>query len=488
APVVSEYAKWALDRESKDAPDRGPASDSDADGPSTGTAGTGEDASTPQAERDLEDAKSAYLAASAKAKQARADKQELDKNAKLDFGDDFRWISLVGACPEKPLGEYTYKVCFFGEARQDRTLLGRYAGWDASDPMVMTFAKGSSCPGGTSRALRVRLECAASQELLSVTEPDRCSYEARLGHPAACTQEGLGLLQAPASGVCRACSRPERSGGTVVDAGHAPMRGLRWGQETEGEGERDEGESQEGARGIAGAGGLLGTPPRRAPRVWHAASLRGGRGRVTARARLSGTAEAPPAAEEQQEQPDVEMEQVLAAVRADPAGALPLLLAERERASQGSDAAGARGAAARAEVAVHPHARAHVVSITASEELPFDTIWPMVRDDIMEAVREVCRRGHQRPEGAICADVLRGGSGAIAERLTLEEAETLAARLGHVVQTVVSVDPAAAQEPRRERAARPDDGGVRLGSRAQFAAESTISSLDLRLPPLRPLT
>lgn len=52
---------------------------------------------------------------------------------------------------------------------------------------------------------------------------------------------------------------------------------------------------------------------------------------------------------------------------------------------------------------VHPHMRAHTVSLVASDEIPFDLFWPMVRDDILGAVREACPRAHHSSESAIQA-------------------------------------------------------------------------------------
>lgn len=34
------------------------------------------------------------------------------------FGPEGEWKKLEGSCVEKDLGEYTYELCFFGEAKQ----------------------------------------------------------------------------------------------------------------------------------------------------------------------------------------------------------------------------------------------------------------------------------------------------------------------------------------------------------------------------------
>lgn len=48
------------------------------------------------------------------------------------------------------------------------------------------------------------------------------------------------------------------------------------------------------------------------------------------------------------------------------------------------------------------------------------------------------------------AGVRDNGMGPVAQRLTLREAEMLAARLGHVVQTAVTVDQQAVQDVKKD--------------------------------------
>merc|ERR1719382_311059 len=110
--------------------------------------------------------------------------------------------------------------------------------------------------------------------------------------------------------------------------------------------------------------------------------------------------------------------------------------------------------------------------IAVSDEIPFELFWPMVRDDIVAAVRELFPRGVPGMEEAVQAGVTRNGMGPVAQRLTLEEAETLAARVGHVVQTAVTVDPSAVQEAQKERAKAAQAEAIVVGSRAQFSPKS----------------
>eukprot|EP00931_Biecheleriopsis_adriatica_P047296 TRINITY_DN27247_c0_g1_i1.p1 TRINITY_DN27247_c0_g1~~TRINITY_DN27247_c0_g1_i1.p1 ORF type:complete len:1914 (+),score=472.63 TRINITY_DN27247_c0_g1_i1:852-5744(+) len=119
------------------------------------------------------------------------------------------------------------------------------------------------------------------------------------------------------------------------------------------------------------------------------------------------------------------------------------------------------------EPSVDPSMRVHMVMIAVSDEIPFELFWPMVRGDIIGAVRELCPRGMLGMEEAVQAGVAQNGMGPIAQRLTLQEAENLATRVGHVVQTAVTVDNQAVQEAQREKAKSQQNETIQLASRIQ---------------------
>ncbi|CAE8601169.1 unnamed protein product [Polarella glacialis] len=141
-------------------------------------------------------------------------------------------------------------------------------------------------------------------------------------------------------------------------------------------------------------------------------------------------------------------------------------------AQEMSRLSGTPGAAAEAEAepAVDPSMRVHQVMIAVSDEIPFELFWPMVRDDILGAARELCPRGTQQSEEAIQAGVAQNGMGPIAQKLTLREAEGLAGRVGHVVQTAVTVDAQAVEDLKREKAKTQSSSSIPVASRVQFSA------------------
>ncbi|XRB02637.1 glucosidase 2 subunit beta [Pycnococcus provasolii] len=136
------------------------------------------------------------------------------------------------ACPEFTDSQYTYKLCLFGEVKQDSTLLGKMddgemlgtgglddnaasattptlgvlaealdavipaaaaaassaKGTGAGDRLTLNFRHGDSgffC-GSEGRRLSATVTCGAEPTLKAVTEPERCSYQAEVAIPAMC--------------------------------------------------------------------------------------------------------------------------------------------------------------------------------------------------------------------------------------------------------------------------------------------------------------
>ena len=135
------------------------------------------------------------------------------------------------ACPEFTDSQYTYKLCLFGEVKQDSTLLGKMddgemlglgglddnaasattptlgvlaealdavipaaaaaasaKGTGAGDRLTSNFRHGDSgffC-GSEGRRLSATVTCGAEPTLKAVTEPERCSYQAEVAIPAMC--------------------------------------------------------------------------------------------------------------------------------------------------------------------------------------------------------------------------------------------------------------------------------------------------------------
>ncbi|CAK9093025.1 unnamed protein product [Durusdinium trenchii] len=148
------------------------------------------------AERALEKAKQGHQAAKKELKDAKSRIRTLEDQLKSGVEErELAFSGLHDRCIEKSIGEYKYKICFFTDAKQDHTSIGRWKGWSWDSGLVMAlFDNGQYCPGGPERSLTVKFHCGA-EELLDVTEPSRCAYEAQMKHPASCTPELLEALE-----------------------------------------------------------------------------------------------------------------------------------------------------------------------------------------------------------------------------------------------------------------------------------------------------
>ncbi|GAA5975399.1 hypothetical protein JCM11641_004253 [Rhodosporidiobolus odoratus] len=124
---------------------------------------------------------------------------EAKKALEKDWGRDWEWKKLDGDCVELNAGEYTYSVCFFGEAQQKsnynnmRTSLGRFERWseqaaEGSEAFYekQVYANGQRCWNGPARSAKVDLVCGTSNALLSVIEPEKCEYLFKVSTPAVC--------------------------------------------------------------------------------------------------------------------------------------------------------------------------------------------------------------------------------------------------------------------------------------------------------------
>lgn len=137
-------------------------------------------------------------------KKARTEVEELEKQLseiRSDYdsvygpGDILR--SLKDSCVSNNLGEYIYEFCFYGGASQKSTKdnsvvnLGKFAKVTYDDPankLVLEYENGAKCWSGPIRRVTVSLDCGKNNEILQVTEPERCEYFMRGTSPAACSE------------------------------------------------------------------------------------------------------------------------------------------------------------------------------------------------------------------------------------------------------------------------------------------------------------
>ncbi|WVQ82852.1 hypothetical protein IAT38_004987 [Cryptococcus sp. DSM 104549] len=124
-----------------------------------------------------------------------------DQLAKMEihYGRDAEWKKLEGTCVEKSHGDYTYELCFFGKATQksnkdgSNNNLGSFSHWkeDADQGSLSYYSQqvyknGAKCWNGPNRSATVDISCGTSNQLLSISEPEKCEYRFKVTSPAVC--------------------------------------------------------------------------------------------------------------------------------------------------------------------------------------------------------------------------------------------------------------------------------------------------------------
>ncbi|KAJ3328703.1 hypothetical protein HDU76_009450 [Blyttiomyces sp. JEL0837] len=127
--------------------------------------------------------------------------RDLQAKDSLDYGPDNGMAVLDDKCLEFDTPEYVYELCFFSESRQrsktgSSTSLGSWSGWTGKDLRAFSgkdlkyteakFTNGQTCWNGPARSMTVTLDCGAQNAVLSVSEPNKCEYVARVTTPGLC--------------------------------------------------------------------------------------------------------------------------------------------------------------------------------------------------------------------------------------------------------------------------------------------------------------
>jgi len=124
---------------------------------------------------------------------------DLDQNRQTldstDFGPDFEWLALKDQCVSKHEGEFEYKVCIGTNAMQGSTSLGKFKGWAEGGYKTMLYEDGTRCWNGPARSIKVHVSCGTSNKILTVDEPNMCTYVAKMESPAACDLRHVQSLQ-----------------------------------------------------------------------------------------------------------------------------------------------------------------------------------------------------------------------------------------------------------------------------------------------------
>ncbi|KAF9206651.1 hypothetical protein BGZ49_002060 [Haplosporangium sp. Z 27] len=116
---------------------------------------------------------------------------DIERKLQVDFGPDETFAKLFDQCFDFKDSEYTYSLCFFGDANQrsqSTTFLGKFSDWGNGNEKYNTqwYTGGTKCWNGPDRSVKVELTCGEFNEITSVAEPAKCEYLFKMQTPAAC--------------------------------------------------------------------------------------------------------------------------------------------------------------------------------------------------------------------------------------------------------------------------------------------------------------
>lgn len=144
-----------------------------------------------------DEARREYNNFDAKFRDIESEINELKKVLDQDLGLNSEYFPLLQKCFDYTDREYTYSLCPFDRASQRsksggvETSLGRWGTWAGPSDFkyaVMKYEHGQNCWNGPDRSAKVHVQCGTTNELVSVTEPNRCEYRYVFNTPAACSQ------------------------------------------------------------------------------------------------------------------------------------------------------------------------------------------------------------------------------------------------------------------------------------------------------------
>ncbi|KAJ2804100.1 hypothetical protein H4R20_002638 [Coemansia guatemalensis] len=110
-----------------------------------------------------------------------------------DLGPNDMYLSVKGECHKLDTGEYTYEVCLLDRVTQisnkdnARQSLGTFESFaEGSNHTKHNYLHGTKCWNGPERSIVVQVICNEHIQLLSVSELEKCEYQATMAAPFAC--------------------------------------------------------------------------------------------------------------------------------------------------------------------------------------------------------------------------------------------------------------------------------------------------------------
>lgn len=113
-------------------------------------------------------------------------KNEIDNivaDLSKDYGENDILRAVQSQWVSKRLGGYSYNIGFLDSIYQDSILIGRYSKHDGNR---LIYEQGAKCWNGPRRSGVIEMTCGQSNELISVSEPEKCEYYLEMTSPIAC--------------------------------------------------------------------------------------------------------------------------------------------------------------------------------------------------------------------------------------------------------------------------------------------------------------
>lgn len=152
------------------------------------------------------DARNALNSEKSALEQTRRSIQDHKADLEKDYGPNGIFRPLKDVCIQKDSGEYTYEHCFLSQTKQipkkggSTVTMGRFNAISSItvddvnsageiqqiEKLALEYTSGQQCWNGPARSTTVILECGEENEILKITEDEKCIYSMQVTSPVAC--------------------------------------------------------------------------------------------------------------------------------------------------------------------------------------------------------------------------------------------------------------------------------------------------------------
>jgi len=127
--------------------------------------------------------------------------EKIEKKLKMDSGVTKVYYSIIDEVFSLKTTDYTYTITWGKEIKQKEengplTLLGKFKEFKDNYKTII-YDDGAQCWNGPKRSVIVNLICKENNEILKVTEPNKCEYVIDFGTPGVCDHSDILALKNP---------------------------------------------------------------------------------------------------------------------------------------------------------------------------------------------------------------------------------------------------------------------------------------------------